>query len=73
MIQDRTALLQQLHRQIASGSPCELIVHEGEGDQHIVGRITSVSAESVVIHEAGVGSIDIYPIDSVLSLSTAPG
>jgi hypothetical protein len=72
MNQDRTALLKLLHGQIACKSPCEITVHEGDGDLHIVGRITSVSTESVVVHEAGVGSVDIYPIDSVVSLSAAP-
>ena len=30
-------------------SPCELIVHEGDGDQRIVGRITSVSVVDCMI------------------------
>jgi len=72
MNQDRASLLKQLHGHIASGSPCDITVHEGDGDLHIVGRITSVSSESVVVHEAGIGTIDIYPIDSVVCLSATP-
>lgn len=73
MDQERSELLRQLHHQVASGAPCSITVHEGDGNRRIRGRIASVSAESVLVHEAGIGSIDIYPLDSVVSLSAAPG
>lgn len=72
MTPEHQALAAQLLALETEGVLCTITLRECGSERQIVARISSVSDESVVLHETATGAIDVYPIDNVVSAVAAP-
>lgn len=72
MITDRPSIEDSLLALAARGVRCTVTIREGATERRIHAVISSVTSESVVLHETGTASIHIYPTTCVIAAVEDP-
>ncbi len=68
----RQSLIDRLHAFAASRQRCALTVSENGTLRHVVGTVSSVSNESIVLYEHDESRVDLYPLDTILDVDGEP-